>query len=141
LNQRIDPLPPDNVFSPAMTDDLSRRASQSTHEALWPADLFTQGIGWVIIARFKLGGSHVQAGIFLIDVVCMSAKLALYEDYDSDDYRRRIRDHYLSSFPLVATEPWRARKLVERAVQYAQGLGFAPHPDYKKAARVTDRET
>ena len=37
---------------------------------------------------------------------------------------------------MVATEPCCARKLVEQAVQYAQGLGFAPHPDYKKAARV-----
>jgi hypothetical protein len=67
LNRRIDPLPPDNVFSPAMTDDLSRRAGQPTHEALWPADLFTQGIGWVITARFKSEGARVQAGIFLID--------------------------------------------------------------------------
>jgi hypothetical protein len=25
---------------------------------------------------------------------------------------------------------------VEQALQYAQDLGFAPHPDYKKAARV-----
>ena len=24
---------------------------------------------------------------------------------------------------------------MEQAVQYAQGLGFAPHPDYKKAAQ------
>ena len=128
--------PPDNVFSPAMTDDLSRRAGQPTHEALWPTDLFTQGIGWVITARFKLEGARVQAGIFLIDAFCLGAKLAVYEDCDGDDYRRRIRDHYLSSFPMVATEPWCARKLVEQAVQYAQDLGFVPHPDYKKAARV-----
>jgi hypothetical protein len=94
LNRRIDPLPPDNAFSPAMTDDLSRRAGQPTHEALWPADLFTQGIGWVITARFKLEGARVQAGIFLIDVFCLGAKLAVYEDCDGDDYRRRIRDHY-----------------------------------------------
>jgi hypothetical protein len=130
LNRRIDPLPPDNAFSPAMTDDLSRRVGQPTHEALWPADLFTQGIGWVIIARLKSEGARVQAGIFLIDVFCLGAKLAVYEDCDGDDYRRRIRDHYLSSFPMVATEPWCARKLVEQAVQYAQDLWFAP------AARV-----
>ena len=83
-----------------MTDDLSRRAGQLTHEALWPADLFTQGIGWVITARFKLEGARVQAGIFLIDAFCLGAKLAVYEDCDGDDYRRRIRDHYLSSFPI-----------------------------------------
>ena len=119
-----------------MTEDLSRRVGQPTHEALWPTDLFTQGIGWVIIARFKSNEVRVQAGIFLVDVFCLGAKLVHYEDCDADDYRRRIRNHYLSRFPMVATEPRCARKLVEQAVQYAQGLGFAPHPDYKKAARV-----
>ena len=119
-----------------MTEDLSRRAGQPTHEALWPTDLFTQGIGWVITARFKSNEVRVQAGIFLVDVFCLGAKLAHYEDCAGDDYRRRIRNHYLSRFPMVATEPRCARKLVEQAVQYAQGLGFAPHPDYKKAARV-----
>jgi hypothetical protein len=47
-----------------MTEDLSRRAGQPLHEALWPTDLFTQGIGWVITARFKSNEVRVQAGIF-----------------------------------------------------------------------------
>jgi hypothetical protein len=66
-----------------MTEDLSRRAGQPLHEALWPTDLFTQGIGWVITARFKSNEVRVQAGIFLVD--CLSAKLAHYEDCDADD--------------------------------------------------------
>jgi hypothetical protein len=37
---------------------------------------------------------------------------------------------------MIPVEPCCARKLVEQAVAYAQGLGFAPHPDFKKAARV-----
>lgn len=32
--------------------------------------------------------------------------------------------------------PAAARKLVEGAVAYAQSLGFAPVPDFKKASRV-----
>ena len=82
-----------------MTDDLNPRAGRAKHEALWPADLFTQGIGWVIIARFKLGGARVEAGVFLIDVLCLGAKLAVYEACDASDYHQRIRDHYQSSFP------------------------------------------
>jgi hypothetical protein len=62
-----------------MTDDLSRRAGQPMHEAFWPTDLFTQGIGWVITARFKSDEARVQASIFLVDVFCLGAKLALYE--------------------------------------------------------------
>jgi hypothetical protein len=107
-----------------------------THEAFWPTDLFEQGIGWVIIARFKSGGQRVEAGVFLVDVSCLGVKFADYEMCDAADYRKRIRDHYRESFPVVPVEPWCARKLVEQSVQYAQGLGLAPHPDYKKAARV-----
>jgi len=62
--------------------------------------------------------------------------LAFYESGDRPDYLERIRGHYQSEFPMVAVEPWCARKLVEQAAEYARGLGFAPHPDYKKAARV-----
>lgn len=112
------------------------RSRLPTHEAFWPQDLFTQGIGWVMVARFKAAGQRVEAGLFLVDVFCLGAKLALYELCDAEDYRHRIRDHYLSSFPMIPAEPWCARKLVEQAVQYAQGLGLGPHPDYKGAARV-----
>jgi hypothetical protein len=119
-----------------MNDEPVRRSYPIRHEALWPADLLSQGIGWVIIARSKTGGRRVEAGIFLVDVFCLGAKLAVYENCEVQDYRRRIRDHYRSSFPMVAAEPGCARKLVEQAVAYARRLGFAPHPDYKKAARV-----
>lgn len=33
---------------------------------------------------------------------------------------------------MIAVEPWCARKLVEQAAAYAQGLGFAPHLNYKR---------
>ena len=119
-----------------MNDVSGRQAPPATHEALWLRDLFGQGIGWVIIARFKAKGQHVQVGVFLVDVFCLGAKLAVYEDCDLDDYRRRIWHHYQSSFPMISVEPCCARKLVEQAVQFAQSIGLAPHQDYKKAARV-----
>ena len=90
----------------------------------------------MIIARFKSGGRRTEAGVFLLDVFCLGAKLAVYEAGDTEDYRRRIRDHYVARFPMVNSEPACARKLVEQAVQYAKGLGFTPHPDYRQAARV-----
>jgi len=108
----------------------------TTHEALWPKDLFENGIGWVIVARFKSAGQRVEAGVFLVDVFCLGVKWAAYESCDQQDYLNRIRGHYESEFSMVAVEPWCARKLVEQAAAYARGLGFAPHPDYKKATRV-----
>jgi sulfite reductase alpha subunit-like flavoprotein len=41
-----------------------------------------------------------------------------------------------AGFPMTAVEAGSARKLIAQATQYAQGLGLAPHPDYKEAARV-----
>jgi hypothetical protein len=107
-----------------------------THEALWPKDLFEQGIGWVIVARFKQAGQRVEAGIFLVDLGCLGVKWAAYESCDRQDYLERIRGHYESEFAMVSVEPVCARKLVEEAADYARRLGFAPHPDGKKAARV-----
>ena len=119
-----------------MKDEHGEPVSSQTHEAIWSSDIFQQGVGWVIIARFKAKGQRVQAGVFLLDVFCLGAKQAVYEDCDLEDYRRRIRDHYTLEFPMVSVEPCCARKLVEQAVQYAQSMGLAPHPEYKKAARV-----
>ena len=108
----------------------------TTHEALWPKDLFEKGIGWVIVARFRSAGQRVEAGVFLLDVWCLGVKLAFYESCDRQDYLQRIRGHYEADFPMATVEPCCVRKLIEQATQYAQALGFAPHPDYKKAARV-----
>ena len=119
-----------------MKDEHGEQVSSQTHEAIWPSDIFHQGVGWVIIARFKAKGQRVQVGVFLVDVFCLGAKLAIHEDCDLEDYRRRIRDHYISEFPMVSVTPCCARKLVEQAVQYAQSLGLPPHPNYKKASRV-----
>jgi hypothetical protein len=119
-----------------MIDHIDHHVQPPSHEAFWPTDLFTQGLGWVILARFKSGGARVQAGVFLIDVFCLGAKLAFYEDCDAIDYRLRIRDHYQAEFPMVATAPACARKLIEQAVQYASQWGLAPHADYQKATRV-----
>ncbi len=58
-----------------MNDVPGGQSPPQTHEALWPSDLFRQGVGWVIIARFQAKGQRVQAGIFLVDVFCRGAKL------------------------------------------------------------------
>ena len=110
-------------------------ADSSTFEALWPSDLFTVGIGWVILARFKPDGRRVEAAVFLVDVFCLGVKLAVFEAGAPADYQQRIRNHYVNKFPMVPAEPCCAGKLLIRAVEYAGKAGFDPHPDYAKAMR------
>lgn len=64
------------------------------------------------------------------------AKFVVYEATDRADYQRRIRDHYAAEFPMEAVAPACARKLIEAAAASALHLGFAPHRDFRKAARV-----
>ena len=110
-------------------------ADPSTFEAFWPSDLFTEGIGWVILARFKPNGRRVEAAVFLVDVFCLGVKLAVFEAGEPADYQQRIRNHYVAEFPMVPTEPCCARKLLEQAADYSGRLGCAPHPNYRKAIR------
>jgi len=117
-------------------DEPAGPANRLTYEAIWPSDLFTQGVGWVIFTRFKSAGRRAETGVFLIDVFCLGAKFAVYEAGSTEDYRQRIRAHYVDQFPMVSAEPCCARKLVEQAAEYALRLGFAPHPDYRKTSRV-----
>jgi hypothetical protein len=96
-----------------MTREQDALTPPPTHEALWPKDLFENGIGWIIVARFKSAGQRVEAGVFLVDVFCLGVKLAAYEICDRLDYIERVRGHYQSDFPMISVEPWCARKLVE----------------------------
>ena len=113
--------------------------SPETTEAFWPKDLFEKGIGWVIIARIKEGGKKAVVEVFLVDVLCLGVKNVLHEVCDPDYYRRRIRNYYLSEYPMEQIPPARARALVEQAVQYAWSLGLPPASGYEKAARVFTR--
>lgn len=83
---------PESPSIPGVNEDRSRPAPPPKHGAGLPSDLFEQGIGWGIVARFKSGGPRVEAGIFLVDVPCLGVKQAVCKDTAADDYRRRIRD-------------------------------------------------
>ena len=105
-------------------------------EAFWPTDLFEKGIGWVIIVRIKAGGKKAVVEIFLVDVWCLGVKRTFHEVCDPEDYRQRIRNYYLSEFPMEQISPPRARALVEQAVRYAMALGLPPAAGYDKTSRV-----
>lgn len=105
-------------------------------EAWCSPELFGNGFGQVIVARFKLSGD-AEVGVFLVDLYCLGIKNAFFFQTTEQDYETRLLARIDESGggkePL---NPACARKLIEGAVQYAQSLGRAPHPDYKKACRV-----
>lgn len=104
-------------------------------EAYQSTSLFEQGIGYVTIARFRLSG-EVEVGVFLIDVYCLGIKDGFFTRTWEHEYEESFLDRVFAEEGRTALSPACARKLVQDAVDYAQGLGLAPHPDYRLAARV-----
>jgi hypothetical protein len=104
-------------------------------EAFYTTELFEKGLGHVVVSRFK-GSDRVESGVFLLDVYCLGVKDAFFTQLTLGEYQDRLLKRIFREMPTQSIEPACARKLIEGAVAYAQNLGLAPHPDYKKACRV-----
>ncbi|MEI8386345.1 MAG: hypothetical protein WCG76_01995 [Verrucomicrobiota bacterium] len=97
--------------------------------------IFETGIGQVVVCRYKSGG-RVETGSFLVDVYCLGVKDAFFRTFDEGEFREDCLARYFpDGLPAPKPASW-GRKLVEEAARYAASLGFSPHPDYKKGARV-----
>lgn len=96
-----------------------------------PEDMFLKGIGTVILTRDLPSGEIVMGG-YLVDTYCLGIKNAFLKASNVFDYREFIEEISYSE-DLERADPSFARKLVEDGLAYAQGLGFRPHKDYKKA--------
>lgn len=97
--------------------------------------IFKTGIGQVVVCRYKSGG-RVETGSFLVDVYCLGVKDAFFRTFEEGEFRADCLARYFpDKLPSPKPASW-GRKLVEEAARYAASLGFSPHPDYKKGARV-----
>ncbi len=54
-------------------------------EAWCSTDLFKNGFGQVVVARFKLGG-EAEVGVFLVDLYCRGIKDAYYVRVSEREY-------------------------------------------------------
>jgi hypothetical protein len=105
----------------------------------WPdvdaADSGSSGLVAVLVARDARRGKISVCG-YLVDVYCLGVKNALGPRVVDD---RRLVQLRRSFFDAYHTEPIAApvelaQHLVFGAVEYARSLGFAPHPDFHRAA-------
>jgi len=103
-------------------------------DCLMSSNLWECGLGQVLISR-RLPRGNVATSVFIVDVYCLGVKDCLAKIQPEHEYQAFLawfedRD----TFTPVAPEY--ARKLIEEAVDYAAGLGFSPHPDYRKAQAI-----
>jgi hypothetical protein len=100
-------------------------------DALVPEGLWTSGIGQLLITR-RLPDGRLAVANFLVDVYCLGVKNAYWNiisEWEFDELRRKLE----GLGPLHSATPEQFAKLVLGAVDYAQAIGIAPHPDYGHA--------
>ncbi|MCB1764912.1 MAG: hypothetical protein KDJ22_02465 [Candidatus Competibacteraceae bacterium] len=103
-------------------------------DCLVPIDLFKEGLGHLILTR-SLPNGQLALASFLVDTYCLGVKDAMYRVVSPEEfeyYRQQVHDRT----PLGSVHPSCLRRLVEEAVGYARDIGFSPHTDYAKAARL-----
>jgi hypothetical protein len=95
----------------------------------------TAGIAQVMVIRTRADGL-ADLAVFLADVLCLGVKDAWLADSLAPD---ELADYLKEQVPEDRRErlhPACAKKLIEGAVAYAEGFGFAPHREYRKARKV-----
>jgi hypothetical protein len=118
--------------SAGLAERLTAAAKYPVLHSWVSEDLWTQGMGWVLLSR-QLPDGSVAASVFLVDRYCLGVKDAMVNINSRSLYESKIVRLMRAQFTSRAVSPATARKFVESAVAYAQGLGFPPHPDYHKA--------
>lgn len=98
-------------------------------ETLVPDDLWSQGIGHLVIARRTPQG-ELAVGVFLLDVFCLGVKNAFWRIASPPEYRTLV-EKLEELGPMQKVAPEYFSKLVHCAADYAQSLGFPPHRDFR----------
>lgn len=105
------------------------------YEAFIGKDWREHGLANLIVTKRRDDGS-VDFGVFIVDTWCLGVKDAFGEaDVPESAFRENI-DEQLPEDLREPIHPSCAKKLIEGAIAYAEGLGFSPHRDFRKARRV-----
>lgn len=105
------------------------------HECLIPSDLFTTGIGELIISR-HLPSGEIAFSAFILDVFCLGVKNAFFSVRFEGEYESIKDQMTMDGRVFERIDPSCAWSLLKGAVDYAEQLGFDSHPDYKKAVKL-----
>lgn len=93
----------------------------------------TGGLVSVLVARRRRRAATVC--VYLLDVYCLGVKNAIGPDHMNDKALGRFIRQIFSGYdaPPMPASIELARELVLGSAEYANALGFAPHPDFEHA--------
>lgn len=105
------------------------------YEAFLEKSWRTSGLTQLIVARLRDDG-RADIGSFLVDFWCLGLKDAfLYDESSEAEFHELLTERLPENF-RERIHPACAKKMIDGAIAYAEGLGFAPHRDYRKARRA-----
>ena len=111
---------------------IAAAAEGPVHGSTVTKELFTSGMGWLVLARPLPSGTLV-ASFFPIDSWCLGVKDAFFMTLSPSEFTERLSMIEASGQEGVAIEPANARRLLHDAVAYAADLGFDAGEGYKTA--------
>lgn len=104
-------------------------------ECLVPKSLWEAGIGSLLIARRTTDG-HVAIALYLVDAFCLGVKNVVWRFLTPGEFDEFLEDFHEEQGPHQRVTPEYFAKLVYRAADYGQSLGFPPHHDFRHAQRL-----
>lgn len=99
-----------------------------------PENLWSLGIGNLLIARRTPDG-RLACAMFLVDVFCLGVKDAMWKIVAPAEFNS-LRKELDAHGRMEEVTPEHFAKLIHRAADYGQSLGFPPHPDFRHAVRL-----
>ncbi len=114
-----------------LTGRLTAAANDPVVDSLVTADLWDQGMGWILLSR-EIPSGGVAYAIFLVDRYCLGVKDVNAGIASRFEYDNQILHAMRSKFRSKSVTPATVRRFVESAVEYAHNLGFKPHADYQQ---------
>jgi len=93
------------------------------------------GLTQLLVSRRSAKTGDTVAGVFLVDLCCLGLKNGFLSFLDHGEYNRLVGG-LRETRSMVVCEPDLAAKIVLAGLEYADSLGFKPHPDAVEAFPV-----
>lgn len=135
---------------------LARRQSQQTSEGINPRRLLRmarrmpvegawvqrewqdQGIARVLLARSQ-PNDNILFGEYIVDYFCTGIKDSSYaSNVNRETFFNEVIPRLYSGTPPLDIESDLAHEIIWGAVEYAEGLGFDPHRNFRESSRILD---
>jgi hypothetical protein len=99
----------------------------------WDSELLPPGLVTAVVTRV-LGNGSLLPSVALVDRTCVGIKNGfLDEPLEPSELSAWLDDTFAAHGGWEACEPLQAQSIVFHALDYAQRLGFRPHPDAELA--------